>query len=164
MFPPCSCAVFLFGLWVFLFLFTGGRAMSLFSYAGKCRELSREYAALLSTEDIEALRSDCAKIGYGGFWQWIGEHEDELFRLLKASPSRRLRLRFLRDPTALRRLTLAAAIHANRAASLLEHADRLQFLVGCSYREMVVEAGCLFLHIFQDAGGRWPLGGDDPFS
>lgn len=138
--------------------------MSLHAYASHCELLEEELLAILSKEDVDALRKDVAEMHFRNWYLWRIHNRQEVAAFLQSPPSVRGKKRRWAEPVLLRRLVLAALHQLHCARVLLENLSCNPLEPGCSYREMAVKAADFYADTFlRQKVPNWPFEEPDPF-
>ena len=86
--------------------------MDLNKCASACNRLALELEESLTTDDVEALRADCAALGLMQWAAWVRENAPTILKFVEATASVRNEKAW-QAPEMKRRLVLAAMQHVN---------------------------------------------------
>jgi len=136
--------------------------MTLGRYIEACVENESELRRCLTENDIDALRTDFAESGLGGFYGWISANLKELRAYVESTPAQRLKKKKWQAAGIRRRLVLGSIWYVIRARKMLEKIDAQLLLPGSSYRETAGRAGRAYIDLVYDRPPAWPFDPPDP--
>ena len=135
--------------------------MSMARYRSACIEIAQELELSLSSDDVDALRSELARAGISEWKLWEHENRESIAEFLRAEPVGRQRNTDWHDPVVWRWLTLGALQQANLAVVVLDAREQLH--PGGSWQDTCVEAAELGQRIVDVAFWFWPFELPGPF-
>lgn len=136
--------------------------MSFGRYTQETYGLAHEILGEFSEKEIGLIHSNLKELGIKGWWKWKEENHDFIMQYVSATPSQRKKTKKYIDAMPL--LAYAAYQHCLAGYYFICQAERVQFSIGCSYRDMAATAGNLFSEVVNHYDHEdWPWGADDPF-
>jgi len=134
------------------------------SYAREAYGHLNELLAALTDDEVEHLRQKCSEMGRKAVVTWYGEHFEEVFSYVRATPSERKKKKAWQSDERKGLLVLAAATHAKQACVFLDTLTRRVFGPGMAYRHLTAVAGDVYFDVLLPEIPDWPFPQPSPFA